>query len=183
MSISLNIGEVPENWRELSYLSLKPLASWFEDLIVRINFFQSWIENTNQISYWMPGFYFPQAFLTSILQKYSRERRIPINTLVLKANFTKIYMNENGVEVPMPEEGVYIHGLFLENASWDLKKGVLSEAKPKILLEELPLIWLEPVLESSIKSDRKLYRCPVYKTQKEEANYQQQVIQRLRYSI
>ena len=31
-----------------------------------------------------------------------------------------------------PPEGVYVHGLYLEGASWDKKKGRLVEAKPKV---------------------------------------------------
>jgi dynein heavy chain len=32
-----------------------------------------------------------------------------------------------------PPEGVYIHGLFLEGASFDAKKNKLAESKPKVI--------------------------------------------------
>ena len=35
-------------------------------------------------SYWMSGFYFPQGFLTAVLQAHSRSYKIPIDTLSFK---------------------------------------------------------------------------------------------------
>jgi len=29
------INAVPANWKKISFLSLKPLSSWFEDLLLR----------------------------------------------------------------------------------------------------------------------------------------------------
>jgi hypothetical protein len=31
---------VPENWEKVSYLSLKPLGSWVDDLVHRLDFFE-----------------------------------------------------------------------------------------------------------------------------------------------
>lgn len=39
-----------------------------------------------------------------------------------------------------PEDGAYITGLFLEGAGWDTKKGQLTESKPKILFETMPVV-------------------------------------------
>jgi dynein heavy chain len=36
------------------------------------------------LSYWMSGFYFPQGFLTGVLQAHSRLYKIPIDTLNFK---------------------------------------------------------------------------------------------------
>ncbi len=44
-----------------------------------------------------------------------------------------------------------------------MEKGILDESNPKILFEELPVIWLEPVTIESYKPVN-TYKCPLYKT-------------------
>lgn len=38
------------------------------------------------------------------------------------------------------EEGVYIHGLYLEGCRWDPLKRVLAESQPKVQLRNLPVL-------------------------------------------
>lgn len=44
MSNSIFNNQVPTNWQEKGFLSLKPLASWVQDLNDRIHFLTQWIE-------------------------------------------------------------------------------------------------------------------------------------------
>ena len=41
-----------------------------------------------------------------------------------------------------PEEGVYVHGMFLEGARWDADAGELAPALPKQLYTTLPLLHI-----------------------------------------
>ena len=66
-------NQVPSLWQSAAYPSLKPLASWVKDYFRRMDFFISWIENGEPNSYWMPGFFFPQGFLTGALQNHARK--------------------------------------------------------------------------------------------------------------
>lgn len=63
-----------------------------------------------------------------------------------------------------PTEGVYVYGLFLEGAGWDRRGARLTEPKPKILFEGLPIIHISAHLSKDV--DLKMYSCPVYKKQR-----------------
>jgi len=39
-----------------------------------------------------------------------------------------------------PLEGVYVYGLYLEGAGWDRRNMRLTESKPKVLSEMMPVI-------------------------------------------
>jgi dynein heavy chain, axonemal len=70
--LSLQNGQVPDHWAKNGYPSLKPLASWFNDLIARVEFMQTWLVNGNPKSYWISGMFFPQGFMTGALQTHAR---------------------------------------------------------------------------------------------------------------
>jgi dynein heavy chain len=72
---------VPAQFAKVGPLSLKPLASWINDLGLRIGFLMKWIETTNPPAYWVSGFFFPQAFFTGALQNYARKHTIAIDEL------------------------------------------------------------------------------------------------------
>lgn len=73
--------KVPELWANVAYPSLKTLNSWIIDLRRRVAFMNLWVEKGNPHHYWMPGFFFPQGFLTGVLQTHARENQIPIDKL------------------------------------------------------------------------------------------------------
>lgn len=78
---NISIGRVPSLWMKISYPSLKSLAGYIKDLIKRINFFNDWLQMGKPVVYWLPGFYFPQGFLTGVLQNYARKYTIAIDEL------------------------------------------------------------------------------------------------------
>ena len=62
-----------------------------------------------------------------------------------------------------PDEGCYIHGLFLEGARWDPAAFQLAESRPKELYTEMAVIWLLPVPNRQPPATGS-YLCPIYKT-------------------
>jgi dynein heavy chain len=56
---SFQNGKVPRNWEKVAYPSLKPLMSWYKDLIDRVAFMNEWLINGQPLSFWMSGFFFP----------------------------------------------------------------------------------------------------------------------------
>lgn len=62
-----------------------------------------------------------------------------------------------------PDEGVYVHGLFLEGCGWDSRLNQLCESRPKVLFDTAPVIWLQPKPIDKFR-DTQCYECPVYRT-------------------
>ena len=81
MCNSLFDNQVPALWAEKGFLSLKPLSSWVNDLVDRVNFLQKWIDNGTPNVFWISGFFFPQAFITGTLQNFARKHVIAIDKI------------------------------------------------------------------------------------------------------
>uniref|UniRef100_A0A336M3T0 CSON009294 protein n=1 Tax=Culicoides sonorensis TaxID=179676 RepID=A0A336M3T0_CULSO len=157
---SISIGKLPEVWANKSYPSLKPLGSYINDLLARLTFFQTWIEEGEPPIFWISGFYFTQSFLTAVMQNHSRKNNLPIDHLKMKFDFTPFDVEETA----KPQFGVYIKGLFLEGARWNRETKALDESFSRVLYDALPVIGMKPVLEKHANRKKLEYDCPVYKT-------------------
>ena len=151
-------NRVPDVFHRCSFPSLKPLSSWVGDLKARLDFLQNWIDNGAPHLFRLSSFFFPHGFLTAITQQYSRKHCIPIGEVVL--NFKFLDADPSSITQP-PTDGVYVHGIFLDAASWDSKKHQITSGQPGKIYSELPIVHIQP---SRQQQSHGTYDCPLYTT-------------------
>ncbi|XP_040003149.1 dynein heavy chain 6, axonemal [Xiphias gladius] len=172
-------NQVPTHWANAAYPSLKTLASWVRDLALRTSFIQTWITRGQPKSFWISGFFFPQGFLTGVLQNHARHYNLPIDELNFRFNLVPVYRDQLAVcealqtlpsnseldmddELPEPEDGVLVHGMFMDASRWDDVNMVIEDALPRMMNAMLPVVHFEPQQNYMPESD--LYHAPLYKT-------------------
>ena len=166
LSGSMFINKVPALWEKYAYFSLKSLPSWFEDLLLRINQLQAYQEDlTVPNSLWISGLFNPMSFLTAIMQVTARTDGLPLDNMQLK---TEVLNIKDPAEIPAQAEvGAYIHGFFLQGASWEMGRGQdqgqLADMIPKELYPELPVMHVTAI-ETKNMVTAGFYECPVYVT-------------------
>ncbi|XP_067841427.1 dynein axonemal heavy chain 8-like [Heptranchias perlo] len=152
-------ARVPEVWKRISWDS-STLGFWFTECLERNMQFSSWIYEGRPNVFWMTGFFNPQGFLTAMRQEVTRAHKgWALDSVTLHNEVTKLMKDE--VKIP-PQEGVYIHGLYLDGAGWDRRNARLTESTAKVLFTMLPVIYIFAI-NSTAPKDPKLYICPVYK--------------------
>jgi len=162
MHTALLYNQVPAKWAAAAYPSLKPLGAWVDDLLLRVAAIRQWIEQQAPAAFWLSGFFFPQGFLTAVLQRYARQTQIPIDTLRFATHVTKL-SSPAEVAAP-PAKGALVYGLHLQGAAFDRAAGFLTESPPGELFSAMPLVHIEPVTTDEPSGPLTHYECPVYKT-------------------
>ncbi|TGZ53817.1 Dynein heavy chain 5, axonemal, partial [Temnothorax longispinosus] len=161
-------ARIPDKWLKISWESAT-LGFWYTELLERDHQFRQWCIHGRPRVFWMTGFFNPQGFLTAMRQEVTRAHKgWALDSVVLQNVITRY--NKEDIK-SQPQEGVYVHGLFLEGASLDRKAGKLVESRPKVLYEQMPVIYIFAINTTAGK-DPKLYECPIYrKPQRTDAKY------------
>jgi len=159
---------VPPVFKNAAYASLKPLASWVNDLMAKLVFMREWLVRGKPKVFWLAGLFFPQGFTTGVLQNHARKYKLPIDTL----NFGFVMQKQFGLEgvSKSPEDGVLISGIFMDGAVWDADKKSMVDPAPRQLFSDLPNIHFTPEVKTanpfgpSEIAPEGVYELPVYKT-------------------
>uniref|UniRef100_A0A8C5PZV6 AAA+ ATPase domain-containing protein n=1 Tax=Leptobrachium leishanense TaxID=445787 RepID=A0A8C5PZV6_9ANUR len=134
-------------------------------------------------SYWLSAFFFPQGFLTAVLQNHARMKGLSVDSLTLKhrvcsaADYSPEANGRQNVQTAAfseslpPQEGILVFGLFLDGAKWDIENHTLEESEPLHRFYSMPQIHFIPH-ESGVDSEnesgpeevRYTYECPLYRT-------------------
>ncbi|XP_077201567.1 dynein axonemal heavy chain 6 isoform X2 [Paroedura picta] len=172
-------NQVPALWANAAYPSLKPLGGWVKDLVLRTAFVDFWLKRGPPKSFWISGFFFPQGFLTGTLQNHARKYNLPIDELSFNYNVIPVYRDQIhvaeaakqthfGNELPMddllpsPEDGLLVHGMFMDASRWDDEEMVIEDALPRQMNPMLPVVHFEP--QQNYEPSPALYQAPLYKT-------------------
>ncbi|XP_015279206.1 PREDICTED: dynein heavy chain 6, axonemal [Gekko japonicus] len=172
-------NQVPTLWANAAYPSLKPLGGWVKDLVLRTAFVDFWLKRGPPKSFWISGFFFPQGFLTGTLQNHARKYNLPIDELSFSYTIIPVYRDQIqvseaskqshfGNELPMdallpsPEDGLLVHGMFMDASRWDDEKMIIEDALPRQMNPMLPVVHFEP--QQNYEPSPTLYHAPLYKT-------------------
>lgn len=158
--MAIQNNKVPDLWSKVSYPSLKPLSSWFDDMIMRVEFFRDWVESGKPMAFWVSAFFFPQGFLTAILQGFSRAKMIPVDVLQFE-NDVQDFDDPNEIE-EHPEFGALLYGMFMDGVRWDYDNHCLDDQDEGVMFCSAPVIHFVPV--ENYYQDPKQYCIPLYKT-------------------
>ncbi|XP_022090728.1 dynein heavy chain 6, axonemal-like isoform X2 [Acanthaster planci] len=181
---------VPKTWQQAAYESCKPLGSWVADLQRRVDFFSKWSDLVSEAkerkakgqnqqtaepadldalreqprSFWLPGFFFPQGFLTAVLQNHARKEGVSVDSLTfdfkVMAGVEDTEETLSNVEEPInvrevafkgpspPADGVLVFGLFLDGARFDPATYMLQDSRPEERFCRLPEVHFIPVQAS-----------------------------------
>jgi dynein heavy chain len=186
LSTDIIDNKVPKTWKINMYNSHRSLTAWLNNLQQRIHFLSFWIhclemknvKSSKQVhSIWLSAFMYPQGILTAILQNYSRENNLPIDSLSFEHEVTSHRWLSDKTnpynfdacdktlqEIAPPSVGVYIMGLFLDGACWNHNHQHMDRLAVGERVSPLPLIHFIPVLKSNIKPHSEMYDCPLYQT-------------------
>jgi len=157
---------------EFSWI-IPSVASWFSQLIRIDTQCRTWMETGRPVSYWMAGWSNPAGFLTAMTQEVSRKHsKAPeywaLDEMVYHTEGTT-YKDISNVPAP-PNEGIYVHGLQMDGGAFDIKAQILVESQPKILVFELPVLFItanhfkaQEKVNKEIYGPQGPYSLPTYK--------------------
>jgi len=166
LATDLQINKVNPGWAALAYPSLKTLASWFADLLLRVQQLVDWTTILTLLkSLWLSGFFNAMSFMTSVMQTTARQQQLPLDFMVNRCRFlnTRDLSEVSG----QPADGVHVHGLFMEGSGWEDGKGedegYITDSKMKDLHPYMPVCNVYAV-HMDFMDWNAMYHCPVFST-------------------
>mmetsp|Transcript_31209 Transcript_31209/g.79123 ORF Transcript_31209/g.79123 Transcript_31209/m.79123 type:complete len:3875 (-) Transcript_31209:127-11751(-) len=156
---SMFLDRIPAVWEKAAWRTLKTLPVWFADLLERIDQFTKWQESLKMPpSVWISGTANPMAFVTAVMQTTARAYQWPLDDVETFTDITKMDWEDPTAQ---PEEGAYIHGLYIEGARWDRDLGELQDSILRDLAPQMPVVHLKAIPTKERRMTG-YYDCPVY---------------------
>ncbi|CAM2111263.1 unnamed protein product [Caretta caretta] len=142
----------------------------------------------NPSRFWLSGFFFPQGFLTAVLQNYARQNGISVDSLTFAhrllptihdedCNLRDVKRKQNIIQTAFkgsspPENGVLVFGLYIDGARWSPTTHVLEEPflhdrfypLPEIVFLPQQIIQARHTCPDEEQRELMHYECPLYRT-------------------
>ncbi|XP_014234684.1 dynein heavy chain 7, axonemal-like [Trichogramma pretiosum] len=177
LSAELLRGGVPSSWQRL-HLTLrtnKTLFQFLGELCERVKFLEGWIERgQHPRHYWCAGLMSCRKLLAIVRWSYAREQRCGLDEVGLECSVLEAKCppaTDDSVPIDdslqLPTNAVCLYGLQLVGAKWNEQTKSLTNPRPKLLFNEMPLVSFEPVSLKSSSSQGPpatpgFFRCPLY---------------------
>lgn len=169
LETSLNLEKIPDSWADLAYPAKRSLATWFENLLKRIDQLSAWKDDPSVIPRVtrINLLFNPQSFLTAIKQESKTGE--DLNKLMIATEFTNKSLEQIEQHA---KDGAFCYGFLLDGASWDTQGKFLEEARPKEMYSHMPVCQCRAVkAPDTQREDKSMYLCPVYRTEMRGSTY------------
>ena len=169
MIINLSLNQVPPLWLKMcgqigptGTYNRKNLGNWFIDLLLRVKQLKTWSDAALVLppSIWLPGLYNPMGYVTACLQVTARAQGLPLDAMRIHTEVTDKTFEQCAAQ---PDQGTYVHGLFMEGARWETSTNCIAESRPKELHPTMPVMHIMGVTAENVVT-KGVYICPVYMT-------------------
>lgn len=135
---NLFTNKVPPGWLKVcgqigptGVYNRKSLGLWYTDLLQRYRQLREWSDEPEALPpcVWIAGLFNPMGYVTACLQVTARAKGLPLDSMAISTEVLRIF--PEAVE-SQPDEGTYIHGLFMEGARWDVDDDTITDSQPKV---------------------------------------------------
>ncbi|XP_076380407.1 dynein heavy chain at 89D [Megalopta genalis] len=161
ISTALYNGVLPMEWARFAPATRKNLAGWMEHFEKRIQQYTDWSGGSEPIVLWLAGLHIPETYLAALVQMACRRNSWSLDRSLTYTAVSRHIRVEQVEE--RPEQGCYVSGLYLEGARWDIVNQCLERSRPKILVEELPILIVIPIEAHRLRLQNTI-KTPVYMT-------------------
>ena len=111
--------------------------------------------------FWISGFYFPQAFITGVMQNHARKYQLPIDTDHVRLRHERrAARGRSSTRRPTARTSTACSS---RARASDAEKHLLTESRSKELFTQLPVLHLLPAANRA-QPESGIYDCPLYKT-------------------
>eukprot|EP01135_Chromosphaera_perkinsii_P007354 Nk52_evm2s805 gene=Nk52_evmTU2s805 len=162
---ALSENKVPNEWtKKLWGITSFSLSAWFVDINARCDQLWNCLHKERPSSFSLGNFFSPKGLLTVVKQEALRfHTQWSMESLAINSEVTS---RDRDHVREAPNEGIFIHGVYLQGAAYDRTKGQITKSTIRSI-HVLPVVhlWAAPNADEAKPRERNTFSCPVYKYQ------------------